>query len=159
MMSESVTVTVQNGQDAARPGQTNKNLSFTLNTPYFRTIPGLIKIAQLILGVICMACGSPGYNAGHWFLFIAVTAFIMSLIWSLVYLFSVREALKIPINWILTELLNTGIYTILYFTAFVTELAWAFWVPYIVAGVFGIFNTIAYAAGTYFLYLEYKNNQ
>jgi hypothetical protein len=48
MMSESVTVTVQNGQDPARPGAANKNLNFTLNTPYFRSIPGLIKIAQLV---------------------------------------------------------------------------------------------------------------
>jgi hypothetical protein len=166
MMSESVTVTVQDGNrpgatanKPAEPSQTNVFAGLRFNPLYFRSIPGIIKIVQLILGIICMACGSPGWSSGHWFLLVAVTAFIITLIWVILYLFSIREVLKLPINWILTELLNTGIYTALYFTAFVAELAWAFTAKYIVAGIFGLFNTLAYAAGTYFLYVEYKSNQ
>uniref|UniRef100_A0A1B0A5J1 MARVEL domain-containing protein n=1 Tax=Glossina pallidipes TaxID=7398 RepID=A0A1B0A5J1_GLOPL len=62
------------------------------------------------------------------------------------------------------ELLNTGIVTILYFIASVVQLAkWtAYFNSYgyganIAAGVFGLFNFLAYAAGTYFLYLEHKS--
>lgn len=50
-----------------------------------------------------MACASPAYiGATHWFLFVAVTSFISTLIWCTVYLLSIREVLKVPINWILT---------------------------------------------------------
>ncbi|KAL7288811.1 hypothetical protein TKK_0016788 [Trichogramma kaykai] len=112
--------------------------------------------AMKVLGIICMACGSGGGGGGSWFLFVAITAFILTVLWSLFYLFSLRDVIKLPINWLATELLNTGIYAILYFTAFITELTIAYWTTHIVAGVFGIFNTLAYAAGAYFLYLEYK---
>lgn len=56
-----------------------------------------------ILGIICMICASPAYApATHWFLFVIVTAFIATLLWCFIYLLSIREALKLPINWILT---------------------------------------------------------
>lgn len=50
-----------------------------------------------------MICASPAYApATHWFLFVIVTAFIATLLWCFIYLLSIREALKLPINWILT---------------------------------------------------------
>ncbi|PSN42068.1 hypothetical protein C0J52_16388 [Blattella germanica] len=50
-----------------------------------------------------MACASPAYAPGtHWFLFVAVISFIATLIWVFIYFLSIREALKLPINWILT---------------------------------------------------------
>lgn len=30
-----------------------------LNIGYFKTLPGGVKIIQLVFGIICMACGSP----------------------------------------------------------------------------------------------------
>jgi hypothetical protein len=56
-----------------------------------------------VFGIVCMACASPVFLSGtHWFLFVAVTSFIATIIWIFIYLLSVREALKLPINWILT---------------------------------------------------------
>lgn len=64
----------------------------------------------------------------------------------------------------LQELINTAICALLYFIAFVVQLAK--WTSYpgshsygsnIAAGVFGVFNFLAYAAGTYFLYLAHKS--
>jgi len=47
-----------------------------------------------------MALASPAYLGGtHWFLFVVVTSFIATLIWSFVYLLSIREASRLPINW------------------------------------------------------------
>ncbi|XP_019885069.1 uncharacterized protein LOC109610465 [Camponotus floridanus] len=144
------------------PGQPNPLASIRLNAAYFKTIPGILKLAQLGLGIICMACASPAYiGATHWFLFVAVISFISTLIWCAVYFLSLREVLKVPINWILTELLNTSIKAVLYMIAFIAQLS--AWTAYrtsssnIAAGIFGIFNTIAYAAGAYFLYIEWKN--
>ncbi|KAF7418574.1 hypothetical protein HZH68_001227 [Vespula germanica] len=118
------------------------------------------------LGIICMACVSPALvGASHWFLFVATTSFIATLLWCFVYLLSIREALKIPINWILTELLNTSVEAVLYMIAFIAQLS--LWssvsgAPHIASniagGVFGILNTLAYAAGAYFLYIEWKSS-
>jgi hypothetical protein len=56
-----------------------------------------------VFGIVCMACASPAILSGtHWFLFVAVISFIATLIWIFIYFLSVREALKLPINWILT---------------------------------------------------------
>lgn len=61
------------------------------------------------------------------------------------------------------ELLNTAAAAFFYFVAFIVQLAtWSAYVGSygysrnIAAGVFGLFNFLAYAAGTYFLYLEHK---
>lgn len=136
-----------------------------INTGYFRTVPGILKLVQLVLGIICIACASPALmSATDFFLFAVVISFIGTLLWVFAYLLGVREALNLAINWILTELINTGIAAILYFIAFVIQLTkWSSY-PYsngygsnIAAGVFGLFNFLAYAAGTYFLYLEHKS--
>ncbi|XP_053977462.1 uncharacterized protein LOC128875679 [Hylaeus volcanicus] len=147
------------------PGQPNPLAGIRLNVPYFTTIPGIIKLVQVGLGILCMACVSPArLSASHWFLFVAVTTFIATLIWCFIYLLSIREALKIPINWILTELLNTTSAAVLYMIAFIAQLSvWsAFTGSYVAAniagGVFGILNTLAYAAGAYFLYIEWKSS-
>lgn len=56
-----------------------------------------------VLGILCMSLASPAFTSGtHWFLFVVVSAFIATLIWIFVYLLGIREALRLPINWILT---------------------------------------------------------
>ncbi|XP_076241947.1 CKLF-like MARVEL transmembrane domain-containing protein 4 [Calliopsis andreniformis] len=146
------------------PGQPNPLASIRLNVPYFKSIPGILKLVQLFFGIICMSCASPArLGATHWFLFVAVTAFIATLLWCFIYFLSIREALKLPINWILSELLNTGAFAVLYMIAFIAQLsAWSAIhhgaSSNIAAGVFGIFNTLAYAAGAYFLYVEWKSS-
>uniref|UniRef100_A0A182SN41 MARVEL domain-containing protein n=3 Tax=Cellia TaxID=44534 RepID=A0A182SN41_9DIPT len=111
-----------------------------------------------------MACASPALIGGtHFFLFAVVTFFIATLLWTFVYLLGIREVLNLPINWILTELINTAIATLLYFIAFIVQLAsWSNLYgrgrgSNIAAGVFGLFNFLAYAAGTYFLYVEHRS--
>uniref|UniRef100_A0A0C9RUN1 CMTM4 protein n=1 Tax=Fopius arisanus TaxID=64838 RepID=A0A0C9RUN1_9HYME len=173
MMSETV-VTVQDGSNAnnprqgptvkTEPGQPGVIGGISLNIPYFKSIPGIVKLVQVVLGIICMACASPAWlGASSWFLFVSITSFIATLLWCFIYLLGIREALKLPINWLLTELYNTGIIVILYAIAFIAQLAvWSSVQHHharsanIAAGVFGIFNTLAYLAGTYFLYYEFR---
>ncbi|XP_017892137.1 proteolipid protein 2 [Ceratina calcarata] len=146
------------------PVQPNPLTSITLNVSYFRTIPGIIKLLQLGIGIIAMACASPAYaGATDWFLFVSVTAFIATLLWCFIYVLSIRESLKLPINWIMTELVNTSIFAVLYMIAFIAQLSVWSVVHHtsssrnIAAGVFGIFNTIMYAAGAYFLFVEWRS--
>jgi len=173
MMSETVVTVDPNRQPQGQPKPAAQAQGGSLswvkcNVGYFQTIPGILKLIQLIFGIICMACASPVHlPATHWFLFVAVTSFIATLLWSFVYLLGIREVLTLAINWILTELVNTGLATILYIIAFIVQLAsWSgishpptsyYRGSNLAAGCFGLFNTIAYAASSYFLYLEYKS--
>lgn len=134
------------------------------NIEYFQTLPGILKLIQFIFGIICMALASPAYiGATHFFMFVVVVAFIMTILWIFAYLLGIREALNVAVNWIFTELVNTGIVTLFYFIAFVVQLAKWSSLHYhgygsnIAAGVFGLFNFLAYAAGTYLLYIQHKN--
>ncbi|XP_055586345.1 CKLF-like MARVEL transmembrane domain-containing protein 4 [Uranotaenia lowii] len=153
----------QQQQQQAKPDSSLNWIKF--NLLYFKSIPGILKLVQLLFGIICMACASPALTGGtHWFLFVVVTSFIATVLWSFIYLLGIREVLNLPINWILTELINTGFATFLYLIAFIVQLAvWSKYYGYavsanIAAGVFGIFNFLAYAAGTYFLYVEHKSS-
>lgn len=132
-----------------------------INIGYFQTIPGILKLVQFFLAIICMACASPAYTAAtSFFLFAVVVSFIATILWIFAYLLGIREALNVAVNWIFTELLNTGIAALLYFIAFVVQLATHHAYDFasnMAAGVFGLFNFLAYAAGTYFLYLEHKS--
>jgi len=139
-----------------------------INIQYFQSLPGILKILQLIIGILCMALASPArLSSTHWFLFVVVTSFILTLLLSIIYLLSIREALKININWLLIEFTYTAVYTALLVTAFITQLAaWSqvlspvSWKNYnIAAGVFGLFDAVAYGAGTFLLFLEWKNSQ
>ncbi|XP_044271359.1 uncharacterized protein LOC123015604 isoform X2 [Tribolium madens] len=169
MMTETV-VNVQeapNNNAANKPQTSDQPLAWIkLNVDYFKTTPGILKIAELILGILCMSLASPAWLSGtHFFLFVATTSFIGTLIWVFVYFLGIREALNLPIHWILTELVNTAICTGAYVIAFIVQLSIWPGGPHwhkganIAAGVFGIFNALAYGFATYLLYIEYKGNR
>ncbi|CAH2086519.1 unnamed protein product [Euphydryas editha] len=116
------------------------------------------KSNSQILGILCMSLGTPWASA--WYVFVAVTSFITTLLWSFVYLLSIREALKIPINWVLSELISTTIETLFYLIAFIVMFTSLYgnYGRNVAAAVFGIFNTLAYAASSYFLFQEHRSN-
>lgn len=56
-----------------------------------------------VLGIICMSLASPALlTSTHWFLFIVVAAFIVTILWVAVYFLGIREVLNLSVNWILT---------------------------------------------------------
>ncbi|CAH1122644.1 unnamed protein product [Ceutorhynchus assimilis] len=180
MMTETAVVNVQEAPNnnaasnkahggAASHGASERPLAWIkINLDYYKTTPGLLKIAELILGIFAMALGSPAYTGGsHFFLFIVTVSFIGTLIWIFIYLLGIREALNYPINWILTELVNTGICTVCYFIAFILQLivsaavhpGYSWRGTQIAAGVFGLLNTLVYAFATYLLHIEWKGSR
>ncbi|XP_055911735.1 CKLF-like MARVEL transmembrane domain-containing protein 4 isoform X2 [Eupeodes corollae] len=119
---------------------------------------GYTYIFREILGIICMILASPPYyGSTTFFLFVVVVAFIATILWSAAYFLGIREALTLPINWLLTEIINTGILTILYLTASIIQMtSFHGSGSLLIAAFFGIVNFLAYAAGSYFLYLELR---
>ncbi|XP_072943360.1 CKLF-like MARVEL transmembrane domain-containing protein 4 isoform X2 [Epargyreus clarus] len=162
MMAPETVVTVDHNkptQQQAPPQQQGGALDWIkINVEYFKTPPGMLKIVQLVLGILCMALGTPW--ASTWYVFVAVTAFITTLMWSFVYFLSIREALKLPINWVLSELVSTSLETFFYLIAFIVMFTSVYgnYGRNVAAAVFGIFNTIAYGASSYLLYQEHRGS-
>ncbi|XP_017002271.1 CKLF-like MARVEL transmembrane domain-containing protein 4 [Drosophila takahashii] len=135
-----------------------------VNVDYFRTIPGIIKIVQFVLGIICMALAAPPLtSATSFFMFVIVVSFIINILLIAAYFLGIREALNVSVNWIFLELITTAVLTLLYFIGFIVQLArWSDATGYAsgsntAAGVFGLFNFLAYAAGVYFLFLAHRS--
>merc|ERR1739844_7908 len=126
------------------PGPAPQALEIRLNIGYFKTIPGIIKLVQLVLGIVCMACASPAVRylvrtrnseyfgkligdvgSNHWFLFVVVTTFILTLLWSFFYLLQLRDSIKIklPFTLMKVEVIYTIVATFLYFVGFIVILA------------------------------------
>ncbi|XP_018014267.1 uncharacterized protein LOC108671276 isoform X2 [Hyalella azteca] len=136
-------------------------VGISLNMGYFRTGPGIVKLVQLFIAILCMACAAPAWTNGtHWFLFVVVTAFVATSLWCFIYLLSLREAINLPIDWLLTELLNTSLTTILYLIAVIVQFCSIERSAgrNITAGVFGVFNMLAYTLGSFFLYRDWKDS-
>lgn len=138
-----------------------------------------------MVGIICMALASPPLtSATSFFMFVIVVSFIITILLIFAYLLGIRESLNVSVNWVflvspqaelrhpkistdfrhLQELITTAVLTLLYFIGFIVQLArWSDVIDFpgrgsnIAAGVFGLFNFLAYAAGTYFLFLAHRS--
>lgn len=135
---------------------------------YFVTIPGGVKLVQVLLAIICMGCASPVLASyAHFFMFVVATCFIVTVILCFVYFFSIQE-LAPNIPWLHIELLYTGGAILLYVIASIVQLVMTsttyklplqhhrFFDAYIAAGVFALFNVIAYGVGAVFLLRDWR---
>jgi len=160
---------MRNDETAIPVGQQNgqpPNLMIQFNFDYFKTRDGLLKIAQLFIAIICMSLASPAYKgSSHFFLFVVVLNFIATVLWSFVHFLGIKDAIILPINWVLSEFVNNTIATFMYAAGFIIQMAtWIGSNEYnaganVTAGFFGLINTLAYAASAYYLYLQHKFNQ
>jgi len=144
-----------------------------VNVYYYRTLPGLLKLVELVFGLICIACGAPshGISAVDWFLFVVVLLFILTFVWIVLYLFNLNQALTLP--WPMIEMGYTGFATLLEFLAAVVLLVritstndyWyaMFWGgtsrynSYVAAGVFALFNMLVFASECFLHYQEWRH--
>ncbi|KAF8787102.1 hypothetical protein HNY73_008731 [Argiope bruennichi] len=72
-----------------------------LNPWYFRTVPGILKLVQLLFAIICMGCGSPVVTSyTNFFMFVVAIYFIITLVFCIIYFFTIKKLLpKLP--WLL----------------------------------------------------------
>ena len=80
----------------------------------FKQVWHLIYTVMLqTLGIICMACAAPavtidrkhnfGLGHNHFFLFIVVTTFIVTLIWTFFHLLQVKDTIKVRTRMLLNH--------------------------------------------------------
>merc|ERR1711935_62211 len=152
----------------------NKNsvimpVSVELKYEYFNTWAGRVKLVELALALLCMMCAAPAYHSTqHWFLLVVTLAFLGTIFFSLYHLCLDTYLKTVNIGWLPTEFWFTAATSFFYLTAFAAQLAdfsgvtdevYQYWYDaQVAAGVFALFNNIAYCVGTYFLYLDWKSN-
>ena len=70
-----------------------------------------------------------GIGHNHWFLFVVVTCFIITLLWTFFYLLQVRDFIKVklPFTFLKVEMIYTIVATILYAISFIVILAGFSW--------------------------------
>ncbi|XP_058827742.1 protein MAL2-like [Topomyia yanbarensis] len=161
-MMQGTVVTVPTPTPAPNP-VASESARLRFNVGYFTRVSGVLKLIQIVFGIICMACATPTIPGTGWFMFVAVTSFVCTVLWTFMHLFGIREVLSTTFKWGATEFFMTAFLALLYFIAFIAQLAlWAniYDDPNrsrnLAAGSFGIFNFLAYVAGTYFLYVDYR---
>ncbi|XP_059194975.1 CKLF-like MARVEL transmembrane domain-containing protein 7 [Centropristis striata] len=117
-----------------------------LNTGYTRTIPGLLKIGQLLallVAFLCVRCarGWPSWAAFQYFEVVTLWFLIAFLIFFLMHLFRLQA--KMPcINWPLTEFFHYAVGAVLIFIASIVAAVNSGGVSALVAGsVFGFITT------------------
>ncbi|XP_076043154.1 uncharacterized protein LOC143026511 isoform X1 [Oratosquilla oratoria] len=173
MMAETHTTTTKSEISSstaptyASPAPKPPGSGVSLCLSYFRTSPGIIKLLELAIGVICMACAAPAWTKGtHWFLFVVVTAFVSTAIWCFIYLLNLKSAVNLPIDWLLTELVITAFFVVLFLIGSIVQITSSVTKPrpprrlkpfYLLSGFFGIINMLVYAAGSFFLYRDWKD--
>jgi len=158
----------QVGQGQGHPHITTMPLMLELKYEYFPfSWPGRIKLLELVFAFFCLVCSAPAFlGTQHYFILVVVVFLLGTIFFSLYYLCLAEPLNKLQVNWLMVEFWFTAFAAFLYFTAFIAMLAEfcpmeseedKVWIDAnITAGVFGMFNFIVYSAGTYLIYVEWK---
>jgi len=126
---------------------------------YFKSIPGILKLLQFVFGIFCMGLAAPARSGGtHFFLFVVTTTFLVTAFWICVYFLCIREALTLRIPWLLLEFYYTLGSTVFYFIAMIVQFAVAYYGSDTAGAVFGLFNTITYGVGAFFLFRDWRES-
>ncbi|XP_064467479.1 CKLF-like MARVEL transmembrane domain-containing protein 4 isoform X2 [Ornithodoros turicata] len=138
---------------------TTKTAGFQFDPSYLRTVPGLLKVAQLVIsliGFICSQIAAFSLSTINWYGFVSMTAFWVTLVLLLFYLFHLIERIKF-IPWLLAELIYCGVWALLYFTAAVAAAVKGKWEEALAAAAFFGFVAMAlYGADAFFKYKGWK---
>ncbi|XP_064641456.1 MARVEL domain-containing protein 1-like [Lineus longissimus] len=137
-----------------------------VDTAYIVHPVGILKMVELLLGLIAFACAATPIQGGavSFFLFASITAWLCTLILFLLVLFRVpAKAGTFP--WALMEFIYGIFVVFFYFLASCILAGLAHnWSVFGVSGrliaavVFGFFCVICYAIGIYFSFLEWRTN-
>lgn len=158
--------------DAGFPGQHTTTTTVTTNMTvqtnlrydptYIRTIPGMLKIAEIALNLIGFICiEASGYHSYHsrgaWFNTVAMFGFWFTGIMLAFYLFHVVEKFfKIP--WLKIELIFCSLWVLFYLIASCLAVTFPH-EAYAVAGFFGFCAMVVYGYDAYLKLNAVKNGE
>ncbi|CAH1250173.1 CMTM8 [Branchiostoma lanceolatum] len=150
---------------------TTAGSAVSLNIDYIKSIPGILKVVELLFGLIVWACVASYVYAGgqHWVMFVAVTSWLFTLLYFIFCLLSLRDSMPIvsTFNWNLIETVYSAIVTFLYFIAACVQagttgvggnsfMATGHYSTYAAAAAFAFLVTIAYGVDTFFAFQSWR---
>ncbi|XP_019620877.1 PREDICTED: plasmolipin-like [Branchiostoma belcheri] len=141
-----------------------------LNINYVTSIPGILKVVELLFGLIVWACVASYTYAGgqHWVMFVAVTSWLFTLLYFIFCLLSLRESMPVisGFNWNLIETVYSVVVTFLYFIAACVQagttgvggnsLVRGHYSTYAAAAAFAFLVTIAYGVDAFFAFQSWR---
>ncbi|XP_061773047.1 plasmolipin [Nerophis ophidion] len=156
----------QQGGNSLRAGAAN--LSSKMDMSFVRSIPSVLMMAQICLGLLhwALIAASPYMwaPANGWVLFVAVTFWLLTTVLFFMILFRVQTRLS-AVPWPLTVMVYHGVATLLYLTAFLANAASVqpFYYSYFfghmaAAAFFAAVVTVAYGGSAFFSYLDWKGD-
>ncbi|KAF2357298.1 Marvel domain [Trinorchestia longiramus] len=127
---------------------------------YIRTIPGIIKIVEMILNLIGYISISVSINALHsraeWFGFVSMTGFWLTGFLLVFYVMHVIEKFHM-VPWLKIELGYTALWTFFYFTASLAAALWGgYYEAYAVAAFFGFAAMLLYGADAFLKFRAWR---
>lgn len=128
------------------------------NLGYFKTCRGVIKIAELLLGILCVFLTSPAYSSGVFFLFVVLVALLGTVILIILYILVGQPILTSVMCSVLAERIFTGVACIDYALASIIQFLDSLQrldITGIVAGGLGFINTCLYAIATFLVNSAY----
>ncbi|XP_038149891.1 plasmolipin [Cyprinodon tularosa] len=139
-----------------------------MDVSFVRSIQGILMITEIVVGLFpwALIASTPymPHAAYGWVMFVEVTLWLLTIILFFVLLFSVPQRLTV-VPWALTVMMYTGVATLLYLTAFITNAATAnvfkgsyFFGHIGAAAFFGAALTLLYGASAYLAYLDWRGD-
>uniref|UniRef100_A0A131XIV8 Putative member of chemokine-like factor super family n=1 Tax=Hyalomma excavatum TaxID=257692 RepID=A0A131XIV8_9ACAR len=142
---------------------TTKSVSWLVFDPsYLRTLPGILKGAQIIINLIGFICSQLDYNfpsTSNWYGFVSMTAFWVTLVLLFFYILHLIEKFKI-VPWMLAEFVYCGVWAALYFTAAIAAAVKGRHEECLAAAAFfGFVAMFLYGADAFFKYKGWKSGE
>lgn len=144
------------------------NVTIMVDTSFIRSIPAILMIAEIVLGLLQWALIASGpytwLPVYGWVMFVAITLWILTIVLFLMILFGAQQQLTF-VPWPLTVMVYHGVATVLYLTAFLANAAtvdkfiiFNYYRHLAAAAFFGAVVTVAYGASAFFSYLDWKGD-
>lgn len=144
---------------------TSTSQGIGLDKDYLRSIPGLLKIAEIVLVFVAFICASVdiwwGSYGGGWVQFVTMSAFITTLVFFLFHL--LRVIGRLPGPWILIEFIYYCVYTLMLLISFIVAAARAGYFYHnssiIATAIFTFIATAVYAVDTFFQFKNWRSSR
>uniref|UniRef100_A0A2P2I6N7 CKLF-like MARVEL transmembrane domain-containing protein 4 n=1 Tax=Hirondellea gigas TaxID=1518452 RepID=A0A2P2I6N7_9CRUS len=130
---------------------------------YIRTVPGILKIVQMIINIIGYIIVSSsvysGYARGEWFAFVSMTGFWLTGVLLVLYLMHIIEKFgKVP--WMLVEFVYTALWTFFYFTCSMAVAVWGgYSAAFAACAFFGFADMLVYGADAFFKFRGWRGDE
>ncbi|XP_062579835.1 plasmolipin-like [Saccostrea cucullata] len=140
---------------------TSDGSGISFQSGFLRSLPGYLKIAEMVLDLIAFICASVNWwvDLGQgWAQFVFISALITTLIFFIFHLFNVFS--KLPGPWIFIEFVYYVVYCVLIFIAVIVCLARGAQYSLggiIAATIFGMAALAVYIVDTWFMFRNWQS--